>query len=80
MEFRLMFRKGQERCISLFYKVKITKIALYYIFSALYYIFSELYYIFYELNYIFSALYYIKMAVFSTNQNAVILSCILLEY
>ena len=30
------------------------------------------------LRYIFSALYYIKMALFSTNQNAVILSCILL--
>ena len=37
----------------MFYKIKIIKIALYYIFFAL---------------------YYIKMALFSTNQNAVILS------
>ena len=47
----------------MFYKIKITKIALYYIFTVLHF-------------YIFSALYYIKMALFSTNQMQLILSCI----
>ena len=55
-------RQKLKQRVLMFYKVKITKNRSVFHFPALYYIFS--------------ALYYITIALYSTNQNAVILSCI----